>query len=267
MMIKTHDSSNYYLRVHVQDGESEVPADLGDKIHHSRSRIKKQEKEKSHHSKSTIKKLRKENPEEDLEPMNRSLQVTTDEKEASSFFLIPVDDTEDDEFYVVYYQEDLSIEGGRYIPPHSKKSIPYYLHAKRTLFGWKDSRSLRFTSHPSKNCEFRLVRSVTFRTGAGSSLVKDAQEESIYIRCPRHWSRTSYVCMFIDEDEHPSMGCTRSIATRKDESYYFLFNFTLVKPPSAENDDRNPLQDRTASLHREREPSSQALEAPVALHQ
>ena len=257
IIVASASSPNYYLRVHPKNGKSEestseIPPDLGDESYHTKSTSKKQSKQKA---------------KEDLKPLPDSLLVTEDEKEASCFFLVPVEEKEDDEFYVAYYHENLCMKGGRYIPPRSNKSIPYYLHAEPTITGWKSTRGLVFVAHPDQNCKFRFLRSGPISTSSRSSLIKDAQKEPIYIKCPRHWSRSSFLCVF--KDEHPSIGCTHSIDMRRYRSYhYLLFNLILVKPSSAESGelDGNSLPDPAASLYHERKGSSQALEPAIILH-
>ena len=241
IVLKLVDFPNYYLRVHSEVAKvkkqecSHVPNDLSHKCSRSKDSTAKKEEEDS---------------EEDLELMDGAVLLTTEEANASCFFLIPVDEDDDDEFYIVYYHEEMNVKGGRYVPPKSKKSLPYYLYAKSSLFGWKTKDSLQFAANPGNNCKFRFQRSVTFNSSSESSLIKDAQEEPIYIRCPRHWSRTSYVYMFMSES--PTLGCTHSIDAHEETSHYFLFNLIHVKPPSEETDDwdENPLSDLpTISVH------------------
>ena len=44
-----------------------------------------------------------------------SLQLTKDEKMASTFFLVPTAGEEDNEYFIVYYHQDLSFKRERYV--------------------------------------------------------------------------------------------------------------------------------------------------------
>ena len=162
ILIKIVDHPNYYLQVHSEGSNiekpscAEVPADLGKES--GRTLVN-----------SLTKNERKVKDREDPGKKNGAVLLTEDEQEASCFFLFPVDENEDDEFYIAYYHEDLSIKGGRYVPPHGMKSIPYYLYAESKFLGLKDNHGLQFTANPNENCKFRFVRSVSFSSTSSES--------------------------------------------------------------------------------------------------
>lgn len=165
-----------------------------------------------------------DDPEEIPTMTHRNLVPQFSKTDASPVFLVPGEDSVENEFYIVYYKEDLRIQGGRYIPPSPSKSIPYYLQADLNFLG--HDKGLRFVANPTKECCFIFQPSLGLY---GSSLLKD--EASFYIKCPRHWKAHGYLYTSPNPDNQTAEIHSAHSKQQHNQNIFNLFNLKYITPP------------------------------------
>lgn len=163
-----------------------------------------------------------------LEAIERTDEATS----GSPFFLIPVDDGYDYDFYIAYYGEDLKALENDIFAADAEAKIPYYLEANINIFG-RNSCPLELKANPQnidRSCRFTFEPQLAHNGAAISSMLRG--KTMFYISRPRMLGDT-YVCVTKNSTVDPVLfkaGCINRSSAHNQWSCYMLFRLLSYKP-------------------------------------